>query len=181
MSVLRLCDTADLALILGDYGIIARADDDNSGGLSPEDEAGITWAIRRASQRVLQRLRKRYAKTDITGANPPTNTPEAVKLLVMDLAIVDLASRRGNPASESLARLKQEAEQAINDVVAHRLDLDGVADTYYAGVSAINFTPDMRFRFAKIRTVAATSSGQEKKPDDGYKEHPLVNIPSHFD
>lgn len=84
------CNRADIASIIGEPAVVAWCDDDQSGDLSPVEEAYITGAISRAAVEMNEKIRHQYGDLSAIVGNDWARWCNAY------IACWMLASRRAN-------------------------------------------------------------------------------------
>ncbi len=146
------CTQADIESIWNPASVLAAADDDNSGTLSPTEEGHIARAIERAAGWMNAYLEVRYVLADLAD-NVWCRDCNAT------LAAYLLSLRQGD---EIPAGLLAEYERYLHDLVEirdARQWVPGVVSSLAHIPTVSNFVVDLRQPRAKIRRVLETSSG----------------------
>ncbi len=156
-----LCTREDVSDWWSEDGLIAREDDDRTGGL---DIAGTEAArtdriIARASAIVGVYLAERYSVDQWAGTNPPTNTPASVRHYAAIIAAYYMGIRRNLPTSTELAAEYKLALEQLAGIKAGDFSLPEIPESFENYASVSNYTVDGNYRSSKIRVVRSTSTG----------------------
>ncbi len=146
------CTRADIESAWNPAAVLAAADDDNNGSLSPTEEAHIARAIERAAWMMNGVLEVRYRLSDLASSEWCRDCNAA-------LAAYLLATRSGDAAPDAVAaEFDRYLEQlaAIRDGMAN---VPEVVESDAHGPTVSNFRIDLREPRAKVRRVAETCSG----------------------
>jgi phage gp36-like protein len=157
------CVKADLESVWNPSAVLAAADDDTNGSLSPVEEAHITRAIERAAGTINGVLEVRYELTDLADNEWCRDCNAA-------LAAYLLATRSGDSAPDAIAA---EFDRYLEDLAQIRdglVNVPGIVESHQHGPTVSNFAIDLRERRAKVRRVVETSTGDT--PPSGLLSHP---------
>jgi len=136
------CTAADLEAVWAPNLILASVDDDESGTLSPAEEAHIERAIERAAGRMNAILEVRYSLASLAGNAWCRDANAAI-------AVYLLAIRRGEPAPQSLQEQHDAYFAELLEVAAGRVNVPQAVITLDTKPSVTNFTVD----FTRARAV----------------------------
>jgi phage gp36-like protein len=154
---------ADIEAIWSAAAVIRSVDDDDDGTLSASETAYIDRALERAANRMNASLAMRYRLADLA---ENTWCRDANSLLAAYL----LATRRGNPAPDHLQEQYELLLGDLQEIRGGRLVVPQAAESLETIPTVSNFAVDARRRRAKVRRIAATSTGQS--PAGGRKSFP---------
>jgi hypothetical protein len=157
------CTRADIESTWNPDDVLAAADDDNSGTLSPEEEAHITRAIERAAGTMNAVLEVRYRLSDLTASEWCRDCNAA-------LAAYLLATRSGEAAPDTIAAEFDRYLEALALIRDGELNVPEVPESDTHGPTVSNFRIDLAEPRAKTRRVPETCSGDD--PAEEVKSFP---------
>lgn len=163
MALITYCSITDVDAILSSVGEIARLDDDDSG---VADAANVTAVIEQATEEVNLYLCRRYEAATLA-------TSAWVKYCTAVVAAWLASRRRGNPPPEILDEEYKRYLEQLKQIQNGQLDVPYVNPQFDMTPATANYTVDSRFDRAKIRKIAATSTGGAQA--NGRKQFPSVD------
>jgi phage gp36-like protein len=163
MTTQTYCNQADLEALWSAAAVLRSADDDEDGALSAAEEGYIARAIERAANKMNACLETRYALAALSGNTWCRDCNAAIAAYLV-------ATRRGNPAPEHIAREYASFFDDLNDIRAGRLKVPQAGDTHETIPTVTNFDTDLHESRSKVRRVGETSTGGP--PPSGRKSHP---------
>jgi len=152
MTTQTYCTRSDLESLWNPVSVLGAADDNADAVLSTVEEAHIDWAIEAAAAEMNSYLEVRYTLADLV----PNSWCRSVNAL---LAVALLASRQGEPLPNSFEAQRVTALAALRDVAAGTRVVPQAVNRHETIPTVINFTTDLAQRYAKIRRVPDTSTG----------------------
>lgn len=161
--MITYCTRADIESVWTPAAVLAAADDDSSGTLSPVEEAHIARAIERAAGTMNAVLELRYSLTDLTGNDWCRDCNAA-------LAAYLLATRAGDAAPDTVAAEFDRYLDALAQIRDGLACVPEVTESNRHGPTVSNFRIDLREPRAKVRRVLETSTGGV--PVDGVRSFP---------
>lgn len=126
------CTSAHVLFVLGESGMAARVDDDESGVASVEEEAHITTAISWAASDINQAVGKQYKLSEVT-ANTMLQMANAY------LAAERLCQRRGNEPPPMLTEQCDKIRERLNEIKYGRAQLPEQNDSFETYPTVSNF------------------------------------------
>ncbi|WP_425616263.1 phage protein Gp36 family protein [Anatilimnocola sp. NA78] len=136
------CTTADLEAIWAPDLLLASVDDDESGTLSPAEEAHLQRAIERAAGRMNAILEVRYSLASLAGNAWCRDANAAI-------AVYLLAIRRGEQAPQALQEQHDTYFAELLEIAAGRRNIPQAVITLDTRPSVTNFRVD----FSQARAV----------------------------
>jgi|GEM_PF-2073609 phage gp36-like protein len=152
MTTQTYCTRSDLESLWTPAEVLAAADDDADGSLSPTEETHIAWAIEAAAGEMNSYLEIRYTLADLA-LNDWCRSVNAV------LAVALLASRQGDALPETLAAQRNAALATLRDIAAGARLVPQAVNRHETIPTVSNFTTNLAQRRAKVRRVPETSTG----------------------
>lgn len=155
-GVTLLCSSSDVQWVWSEFGATSRLDDDYNG---VEDSGLMSLGIQKASLDVQRYLIRRYSVAVIAAS-------AWARWATAYFAAVAIGRRRGLTIPEDLSTECQFYREALERIQCSQDPLPGndgpSIPRHDNRASVSNFTPDPRYARAKIRRVAATSTGPDQ-------------------
>jgi len=148
------CTRSDIETLLSPVALIECIDDDHSGTESAAETIHITNAIERAATRLNMAVSRQYVLSEVTGN-------AWMKWANATLAAELLASRRGNPAPQSIMDDAKEILELLNEISWGRKPLPEQAPSFDHLPTVSNFEAEPRKRIMPVRVVKEESTGSD--------------------
>jgi phage gp36-like protein len=176
MPLTLYADRDDVERIWSQYGVMARADDDDD--LDDEDlneEENVPFALSKGAADINVYLLQRYTVAVV-------QTSTWVRWVNALFAAVELARRRGNPVPQPLLDEYNRLLEILKAIASGEMPFvtdTGLAPPEHDNTPFVsNLTVDTRPRRAKIRRVDATSTMQQG--DRTRKQFSAFDVPGYF-